>query len=323
MPKTTKRTATKRAARIAKAHATELPTVEPKVAQQSQQRRTPKQQAPARGIARYPWAITMSILIIAAGVALLYFNHVGPFAPPAKQASNAKKAPAVATLAPDVKAKATTVVASMPADHKQAFTSSNCLKSGILSKITDTSAAPSSADKDKIKHSYDKAPAMTINQKTTYCVGINTNRGLIVLELMPQWAPETVNNFVYLAQNKFYDGLTFHRVMKDAGNLQIAQGGDPKGDGTGGPGYTLPDETGKNGDYTAGTISMARSDKVSGSQFFLNTGDNSTGLKGQNFNTFGWVVKGMDVALALQGPSDSNKNITSDVMNHVLVVPAS
>ncbi|GHO43784.1 hypothetical protein KSX_19470 [Ktedonospora formicarum] len=211
----------------------------------------------------------------------------------------------------------------MPTDHQQAFTKSNCLKDDILKKITNTSAPLSTADRDKIKRNFGAAPTMSINAKTTYCVGLNTSRGLVVLELMPDWAPQTVNNFVYLAQNKFYDGLTFHRVLKDASGIQIAQGGDPKGDGTGGPGYTLPEEKAKDGDYSSGTISMARSDKVSGSQFFINTGDNSSKLKGTSYNTFGWIVKGMDVAVSLQGPSDSDKSIAPDVINYALVVPAS
>lgn len=322
MPKTTKRTETKRAARIAKAHATELPKVERKAAQQSQQR-PPNKQAPARGIGRYPWLTALIIFIIAGSIGLLYVNHVGPFAPPPVTKNTKTGVTPTATVPNEVKATATAIIGAMPTDHQQAFTKSNCLKDDILKQITDTSAPLSTADKDKIKRSYDKAPEMSINKKTTYCVGLNTNRGLIVLELMPEWAPETVNNFVYLVQNKYYDGLTFHRVLKDASGIQIAQGGDPKGDGTGGPGYTLPEETTKNGDYTAGSISMARSDKVSGSQFFINTGDNSSKLKGKNYNTFGWVVKGMDVALALQGPSDSDKSITPDVINHALVVAAS
>src|SRR5258708_19905310 len=76
---------------------------------------------------------------------------------------------------------------------------------------------------------------MTIDVHKFYCVGINTNRGLIVLELDPQYAPVTVNNFVYLAENHFYDGLVFHRVVPGF----VIQGGDPTGKGIGGPGYRV------------------------------------------------------------------------------------
>ena len=85
---------------------------------------------------------------------------------------------------------------------------------------------------------WNQPPAMTIDPKKKYEVKIETVRGTIVIELAPQYAPKTVNNFVFLANEGFYDGVTFHRVIKDF----MVQGGDPTGTGRGGPGYKFADE---------------------------------------------------------------------------------
>ncbi|WP_434797090.1 peptidylprolyl isomerase [Terrisporobacter vanillatitrophus] len=122
------------------------------------------------------------------------------------------------------------------------------------------------------------------------------NYGTIEAELYPHIAPNTVNNFIYLANSNFYDGLTFHRVIK---NFMI-QGGDPNGNGSGGPGYSIKGEFTKNKfknnlKHTEGVLSMARSQNKNsgGSQFFIMTKD-SNHLDGQ-YATFGKVVKGIDI----------------------------
>lgn len=295
MPKTTKRAATKRAAQIAKAHATELPKLaEVKV---PPIRRSPGYKPPARGIARYPWATVLTLLIIGLGIYTLYFYHVGPFALP------------------------------KPAAKSKVPVTSVCAVSSILSKITDTSAAPNAAAFDATKHSYPKAPTMSIDTKKTYCAGINTNRGLIVVELDPSLAPNTVNNFVFLAQNKFYDGIVFHRVIQTGTGLHIIQSGDPLGKdpnkrGTGGPGYKFADEPVK-GAYSEGAVAMANSGaNTNGSQFFICTGDDTSLPK--SYNLFGRVVKGIEIAKSIQGPGDAaaTKGITPDAINHVVVVAA-
>jgi cyclophilin family peptidyl-prolyl cis-trans isomerase len=103
-----------------------------------------------------------------------------------------------------------------------------------------------------------------------------------------------VNNFVFLARNKFYDGLKFHRVVADF----VIQGGDPKGDGSGGPGYKFNDEPVK-GEYTAGAVAMANSGpNTNGSQFFICTVDDSKKLT-KSYNLFGHVASGMDVVLKI------------------------
>ena len=330
MPKTTKRAASKRAERIARAHATELPKLEVK---ESERRRLPGYKPPARGIARYPWAITLALVIVLVGVYALYTSHAGPFAPPkptpvvqspsAKQTATAMAGATATTIAKNAGTTATALTAAMPAAQKTLIAKSPCLSSSIVSKITDTAPAPTAAQFSATNHTFSAAPAMTINSKKVYCAGINTNRGLMVVELRPDWAPKTVNNFVYLAQNKFYDGIVFHRVNQ-TGSLKIIQTGDPQGNGQGGPGYKFNDEPVKY-DYNTGTVAMANSGaNTNGSQFFINLDNNTKNLQ-KSYNLFGLVVKGLDVALQIQGPGDdaSTKNIKPDVMNHVIVVPAS
>lgn len=123
---------------------------------------------------------------------------------------------------------------------------------------------------------------------------ISTGKGKITIELYADKAPKSVSNFIYLVENKFYDGLTFHRVEPGF----VIQGGDPKGDGTGGPGYQWPDEPVK-GEYKTGTMTMANAGPdTNGSQFFICL-DNLPQLPKQ-YNLFGQVTAGMDVAKKIQ-----------------------
>jgi cyclophilin family peptidyl-prolyl cis-trans isomerase len=113
-------------------------------------------------------------------------------------------------------------------------------------------------------------PGMGIDTSKQYTAVLHTTEGDVTIALDAEQAPKTVNSFVYLACKGFYNGTTFHRIVPDF----VDQGGDPKGDGTGGPGYTLPDEPPKNG-YTAGSVAMANSGSgTTGSQFFLVVSDN-------------------------------------------------
>lgn len=141
-----------------------------------------------------------------------------------------------------------------------------------------------------VKH-YDKYPDMVINQSKKYTAVMKTSDGNITIELDAKSVPKTVNNFVFLAKSGFYDGLSFHRIIKDF----MIQGGDPSGDGTGGPGYKFPDEP-ITKDYLPGTLAMANSGKdTNGSQFFIMTADYSGGKLPKNYVIFGNVVTGMDV----------------------------
>ena len=132
---------------------------------------------------------------------------------------------------------------------------------------------------------------MQIDETKNYSVSITTNRGIIGLELYPQHAPQTVNNFVYLASQGFYDGVLFHRVIP---NFMI-QGGDPTGSGRGGPGYRFADEV--NGNplrHERCVISMANAGpNTNGSQFFI-THLPTPHLDGKH-TVFGKVVIGEDI----------------------------
>jgi peptidyl-prolyl cis-trans isomerase B (cyclophilin B) len=119
---------------------------------------------------------------------------------------------------------------------------------------------------------------------------LQTNHGPIRIELFPDDAPKTVSNFEELAGKGFYDGTTFHRVIEDF----MIQGGDPRGDGTGGPGYTFEDEPNQHR-VERGALAMANAGpNTNGSQFFIVTADSCPWLDGKH-TVFGRVVEGMDV----------------------------
>jgi cyclophilin family peptidyl-prolyl cis-trans isomerase len=133
-------------------------------------------------------------------------------------------------------------------------------------------------------------PPMIIDQNKQYTATIKTNYGEIVLELFPKDAPLAVNNFVFLARQGFYNGVKFHRVVKDF----VIQGGDPTGTGTGGPGYRFADEK-ITKDYVAGTLAMANAGSdTNGSQFFITLTD-LRGSLGKKYTIFGQVTSGFDV----------------------------
>ena len=135
-----------------------------------------------------------------------------------------------------------------------------------------------------------QAPAMEIDRDAIYQVTIATDKGDIVMELDPELAPTTVNNFVALARKGFYDGLTFHRVVPEF----VIQGGDPEGTGRGGPGYRFADEPVR-GDYTLGAVAMANAGPdTNGSQFFICIDDCRRKLD-KAYNLFGYVIDGVDV----------------------------
>lgn len=139
------------------------------------------------------------------------------------------------------------------------------------------------------------APEMQIDPGKAYKVTMETTRGEIELELYPQYAPKTVNNFVFLIREGYYDGVTFHRVIKNF----VIQGGDPTGKGSGGPGYQFEDEFKDNPlKHETGAISMANAGPgTNGSQFFI-THSPQPHLDGHH-TVFGKVVKGQDVVDAI------------------------
>ena len=145
-------------------------------------------------------------------------------------------------------------------------------------------------------------PAFEIDTDKIYRVTITTDRGQIIADLDPKLAPNTVNNFVVLAQRGYYDGLTFHRVVPEF----VIQGGCPEGSGRGGPGYKFADEP-VQGDYTLGAVAMANAGPdTNGSQFFICIDDCTRKLT-PNYNLFGHVVEGIDVAQATKVGDKFNK----------------
>ena len=164
---------------------------------------------------------------------------------------------------------------------------------------------------------YKSAPPMTIDPAKTYVAHFTTTCGNFDVTLDAKDAPKTVNSFVFLAGQHFYDGLTFQRVAKDF----VVQGGDPKGDGSGGPGYSLPTEPPKAG-YQKGSVAMANAGPgTTGSQFFLvlsDTGAKNLGGPPYLYSALGTVTKGFENVQKLgslynkdQNPADPSTQKTS------------
>jgi cyclophilin family peptidyl-prolyl cis-trans isomerase len=151
----------------------------------------------------------------------------------------------------------------------------------------------------KPKPQFAGPPPMDIDRKATYTATMQTSCGTIVIELDPKRAPQTVNSFVFLAEEGYFDGQYFHRLDT---SIDVIQAGDPSGDGAGGPGYAIPDELTGNESYTPGTLAMANAGANSGgSQFFLITGPAGTNLDGNPaFTIFGKVIEGLDVTQRIQ-----------------------
>lgn len=138
---------------------------------------------------------------------------------------------------------------------------------------------------------WESPPSMNIDTESEYSAVMDTDKGKIHLKLYPQHAPKTVNNFVFLAREGYYDGVIFHRVIDNF----VIQGGDPTGTGRGGPGYTFEDELEGNPlKHETGSISMANAGpNTNGSQFFI-THSPQPHLDGKH-TVFGEVVEGQDV----------------------------
>ena len=132
---------------------------------------------------------------------------------------------------------------------------------------------------------------MCLEPGKDYGATVTTDVGTFTIDLLEKKAPKTVNNFVFLARHKFYDGIVFHRVIPGFMN----QTGDPEGTGRGGPGYEFEDELPAQGEYEVGSVAMANAGpNTNGSQFFTVTGPNGVALPPQ-YSLFGTVTSGMDV----------------------------
>ena len=158
------------------------------------------------------------------------------------------------------------------------------------------------------KQKFDSAPEMGIDPSKRYTATMETSMGTLVIALDPIAAPITVNNFVFLAAQHYYDGVIFHRII----NGFVCQGGDPDGNGRGGPGYRFVDELPKQGKYQIGSLAMANAGpNTNGSQFFIISGPSGVQLP-PAYSLFGQVVKGLDIVEMMQnvptGPGDRPKD---------------
>jgi cyclophilin family peptidyl-prolyl cis-trans isomerase len=141
--------------------------------------------------------------------------------------------------------------------------------------------------------SWSKPPAMEIDKAKKYTANFDTSLGSFKIQLYPLESPLTVNNFVFLSRQGFYDSVIFHRIIKEF----MIQTGDPKGTGTGGPGYRFADELPPKHPYAPGIVAMANAGpNTNGSQFFICTGEDARNLNGfPNYTQFGQVTEGMEL----------------------------
>ena len=161
---------------------------------------------------------------------------------------------------------------------------------------------------------YTAPPEFALDLDKSYSATLHTNHGDISVDLFADQAPKTVNSFVFLARQGFYDGVIFHRVVPGF----VIQGGDPTGTGRGGPGYQYEDELNNPSPYTRGTLAMANAGpNTNGSQFFVCLAD--VGLP-YSYTIFGDVTEGMDAVDAIAGLPRAGEQPTEDaVINSVTV----
>jgi len=167
---------------------------------------------------------------------------------------------------------------------------------------------------------FSSAPPMCIDPSKRYTAEMKTSMGDLTIALDPVAAPKTVNSFVFLARYHYYDGLIFHRIIRNF----VCQGGCPEGSGRGGPGYRFEDELPKPGRYEVGSLAMANAGpNTNGSQFFIISGPNGAGLPPQ-YSLFGKVVKGLDVVEAMQNvETGAQDRPRTDVVIHSVTITES
>lgn len=158
-----------------------------------------------------------------------------------------------------------------------------------------TVACGATAPPAPVKQSFASEPPITIDSKASYTMVMKTSCGEIDIALNAAAAPHTVNSFAFLASKHYFDGIHFSRSTSAKDGFAVLQGGDQSSDGSGGPGYTIPDENLKGAKYTRGTIAMANTGQAhsGGSQFFLI--DQTTTALGPSYTPFGTITKGLDV----------------------------
>ncbi|NDI34518.1 peptidylprolyl isomerase [Chengkuizengella sediminis] len=162
----------------------------------------------------------------------------------------------------------------------------------ITIMLTGCATNQEQAENGQQNNSWNQPPEMKIDSSKKYSAVIHTSKGEFTVQLFAETAPITVNNFVFLANENFYEGITFHRIMETF----MIQTGDPTGTGRGGPGYQFEDELETPHSYEPGIVAMANSgSNTNGSQFFICTGEDSRNLNlAPNYTIFGKVIEGME-----------------------------
>jgi cyclophilin family peptidyl-prolyl cis-trans isomerase len=166
---------------------------------------------------------------------------------------------------------------------------------------------------------------MQIDTSKTYFATVDTSLGSFKIQLFATETPKTVNNFVFLSQQGFYNGVIFHRIMKTF----MIQTGDPQGTGMGGPGYKFPDELPPKHSYDPGIVAMANAGpNTNGSQFFICTGPDAPRAlnSNPNYTQFGQVVSGMDIVqkiasvpVTASSSGELSKPVTPPVINSITI----
>src|SRR3984885_12808303 len=159
-----------------------------------------------------------------------------------------------------------------------------------------TTPCPAPDGSSPKQQKFDGPPPMCIDASKRYTASMVTSKGTLTIALDPIAAPATVNNFVFLARYHYFDGIVFHRIIPGF----VLQGGDPTGNGTGGPGYRFEDELPKAGRYELGSLAMANAGpNTNGSQFFIISGPSGAQLP-PLYSLFGKAVDGLDVIASLE-----------------------
>ena len=204
-------------------------------------------------------------------------------------------------------AVAAVILSSRGGDDDTVSTTNTTTKAAAGATLPKSDCPPKEGAAER-KATFAKPPAMCVDASKSYTATVKTTKGSFTVALDAKKAPKTVNNFVFLARYKFYDGVTFHRVVPDF----VIQGGDPQGTGQGGPGYKFADELPKPEDYKEGSLAMANSGpNTNGSQFFVVTSAKGAGtlvqaVGGQaKYSLFGQVTDGMDVVKAIEALGDA------------------
>jgi cyclophilin family peptidyl-prolyl cis-trans isomerase len=165
---------------------------------------------------------------------------------------------------------------------------------------------------------FSAAPPFCLDMTKQYTATVTTDVGKVTIELLPQYAPQAVNSFVFLAGYHYFDGTVFHRAVIGF----VDQGGDPTGTGSGGPGYTFPDELPtSSAAYDTGAVAMANSGpNTNGSQFFWVMAGGGKQLNPPNYSMFGQITSGIDVMNKINADGGTGETGTPKVLHHITSV---